>query len=84
MLNLEDEETDRLAQAVAALTGETLVEAVRTALTERLQRERAKRERADRLFERVMEIGRHCAALRDIDPRTPDELLGYDETGLPH
>jgi len=25
--------------------------------------------------------GRHCAGLPDIDTRSPDEIVGYDETG---
>jgi antitoxin VapB len=39
-LSLKDPETDRLARALAALTGETLTEAIRKALAERLERER--------------------------------------------
>ncbi len=42
-LSLKDPETDRLARAVAALTGETLTAAVRKALAERLERERLRR-----------------------------------------
>ena len=64
-LSLKDKETDRLAREVAALTGETLTDAIREALAERL-----------------MEIGRHCADLPNIDPRNPDEIVGYDETGV--
>ena len=39
-LSLKGAETDRLAREVAKLTGESLTEAVRTALAERLERER--------------------------------------------
>ena len=39
-LSLKDKETDRLARAVAALTDETLTDAIRKALAERLERER--------------------------------------------
>jgi hypothetical protein len=42
-LSLKDPETDRLARALAALTGETLTEAIRRALAERLERERIRR-----------------------------------------
>jgi antitoxin VapB len=35
------------------------------------------------LSEELLAIGRRCAALPDLDPRSPDELLGYDENGLP-
>jgi antitoxin VapB len=31
----------------------------------------------------LLEIGRRCAALPDLDRRTPDETLGYDEQRLP-
>ncbi len=39
-LSLKDKETDRLAREVAALTGETLTDTIRKALSERLERER--------------------------------------------
>jgi len=81
-LSLKDKETDRLARAVAALTGETLTDAVRVALAERLQRERLRRGESARLADQLMEIGRHCAALPDLDPRSPDEIVGYDENGM--
>jgi antitoxin VapB len=81
-LSLKDKETDRLARAVAALTGETLTDAVRIALAERLERERLRRGESPRLAERLLEIGRHCASLPDLDARTPDEILGYDDTGM--
>ena len=31
---------------------------------------------------RLLEIGEHCAALPDFDTRSPDEIIGYDETGM--
>jgi antitoxin VapB len=81
-LNLKDKVIGRLARAIASLTGETLTEAIRKALAERLERERLRRGGASRLADRFMEIGRHCAALPDFDTRTPDEIVGYDETGM--
>jgi len=81
-LSLKDKETDRLARAVAALTGETLTDAIRVALAERLERVRLRRGESARLAEQLMEIGRHCAALPDLDSRSPDEIVGYDENGM--
>ena len=81
-LSLKDRETDRLAREVAALTGETLTEAIRKALAERLERERLRRGESAHLADRLMEIGRHCAALPDIDTRSADEIVGYDESGM--
>jgi antitoxin VapB len=82
VLSVKDNETDRLAREVAALTGETLTVAIRKALAERLERERRRRGVPIRLADRLMEIGKHCAALPDIDRRSPDEIVGYDETGM--
>ena len=51
------------------------------ALRERLARELRKGQSIENLIEDVIEIGRHCAALPLLDPRRPDEILGYDTNG---
>jgi antitoxin VapB len=82
-LSIRDPETDRLARELAGLTGETMTQAIRRALEQRLQRERrVRRAREERLAEELNAIGRHCASLPELDPRSPEELL-YDERGLP-
>jgi len=81
-LNIKDPEVYRLAREVADLKGETLTDAVRHSLRERLEREL--RMRPDPLFiEKLMEISDRCAALPVLDPRSDDELAGYDELGIP-
>lgn len=82
-LSLKDKETDSLARQVASLTGETLTEAIRTSLRERLRRERLKRGKAPSLEEELQAIFRRLDALPDLDPRSADEIIGYDENGLP-
>lgn len=86
-LNIRNPEADRLAERVASLAGETKTAAVVQALRERLERlerERAARYRAhQRLADRLDEIARHSAQLPVLDPRPVDEILGYDENGLP-
>jgi antitoxin VapB len=75
-------EAEQLAAEVARCTGETKTEAVIKALRERLtrvRRERSKRRLADELDE----IARHCASLPVVAGREPDEIMGYDEHGLP-
>ena len=81
-LSLKDKETDRLAREVAALTGETLMDAVRTALVERLARERFRRGRPSGLGDQLAALGHECAALPDYNTRSPDEIVGYDDTGM--
>ncbi len=33
--------------------------------------------------EKLLKIARHCASLPVLDDRSPEEMLGYDEQGLP-
>ena len=81
-LNIRNAETEGLAETLARLTGETKTEAVTQALRDRLARLR--RERPGRsLADELDEIAIHCARLPVIDPRAPDQILGYDEHGLP-
>ena len=82
-LSLKDAETDRLAREVAKLTGESLTEAVRKALAERLERERRRRGQTMGLAERLNELAKECAALPDYDTRSPDEIIGYDDYDVP-
>jgi antitoxin VapB len=82
-LSLKDPETDRLAREVAKMTGESLTEAVRNALKERLKRERLRKGKpAHDLAEALNALGKECAALPDFDTRSSDEILGYDENGM--
>ncbi len=82
-LNIRNSETEKLAEALAKLTGETKTEAVTQALRDRLTRLRRERTRRRRLADELDEIAQHCARLPVLDSRTPDEILGYDEHGLP-
>ncbi|MSO80455.1 MAG: PSK operon transcription factor [Alphaproteobacteria bacterium] len=82
-LSLKDPETDRLAREVATLTGESLTEVVRTGLAERLARERRKRGTQPGLAERLDELAKACAAAPEYYPRSADEIIGYDEYGVP-
>ncbi len=81
-LNIRNEETEQLAATLAKLTGETKTEAVTQALRERIERVRRGRTRK-RLADELDEIALHCSALPVRDARTADEIMGYDEHGLP-
>jgi antitoxin VapB len=80
-LSIKDPEADRLAREVAKATGETLTAAVVQSLRERLARVR--RPRGGRLSEQLLAIGRRCAELPIQDRRSADDIVGYDEHGLP-
>ncbi len=81
-LSLKDKETDRLAREVASLTGETLTHAVRTALAERLERERLRRGQSAGLAAQLLALGHELSGSPDFDTRTPEEIAGYDEHGM--
>jgi len=81
-LNIRNPEAERLAEAVARLCGETKTEAVIRALRDRLARLRLERG-GRRLADELDEIGLHCSRLTVRDARSADEILGYDELGLP-
>ncbi len=79
-LSIKNERAERLAGEVVKETGETLTQAVIRALEERLERLRG-RKIVPSTAEAILEISRRCSALPDQDPRRPDEILGYDESG---
>jgi antitoxin VapB len=72
-------EADQLARDLAAATGETLTEAVTTALRERL--DRTKQLSPDERYARIMAIATTASALLRDRPVSDDDL--YDENGLP-
>ena len=80
-LSIKSDEADRLARELAAETGETLTEAVETALRERLEREHARN--ATSMRARLARLAADAAAMRVADDRTPEEIIGYDAAGLP-
>ncbi len=81
-LSIKDPETERLARALAERTGESLTVATRRALEERLRRIRGATRRAA-LLEDLAAIRRRWSAMPSLDRRSADEIIGYDESGLP-
>ena len=82
-LNIKNPEAHRLASQLAKKTGESMTEAVTTALRERLDRVEQQKTHSS-LAHRLLEIGKDCAAhLKEpFRSLSPDDLL-YDEKGLP-
>ena len=81
-LNIRNPEAEQLATELARITGETKTAAVAKALRDRLARVRRDRDTMS-LADRLVAIGRECAALPILDKRSADEILGYGEDGLP-
>jgi antitoxin VapB len=81
-LNIKNEEAHRLARELARATGESMTAAVSEAIRERLERVRGNSKKD--LVERILDIGRDCAAhLKEPFKSVDHGDLLYDEKGLP-
>ncbi|GJL66553.1 MAG: antitoxin VapB [Nitrospirales bacterium] len=81
-LNIRNLEAEKLAEAVTAITGESKTQAVTKALKDRLETLKRRKSRHS-VADKLDEVAKHCAALPILDTRSPDEVLGYDDHGLP-
>ncbi len=81
-LNIKSDEAHELARKLAEARGTSMTDAVTEALRRTLGAETPTR-RTELLVREVAEIQRFVADLPDRDARTADEILGYDERGLP-
>lgn len=81
-LNIKNPQTEELARLLSEATGESLTEAITAALRERLAAVSRVRDIEGVLadVERIQEM---VAALPVLDTRSEDEILGYDDYGLP-
>ena len=81
-LNIKSEEAHKLAKELAAAQGTTMTDAVIAALSRTLAAEDRSSD-PEVLLAEVADLQALVAALPDRDTRSPDEILGYDEHGLP-
>ncbi|MGB8580830.1 MAG: type II toxin-antitoxin system VapB family antitoxin [Candidatus Sulfotelmatobacter sp.] len=82
-ISIKSMEAERLAREIAAKTGESLTTAIQRALAERLDRLNNHR-RKQALTAQIDDILRRVDEMPTVDSRSEDEILGYDEHGLPH
>jgi antitoxin VapB len=81
---IKDKEADEMIRVLAARTGESITEAVKTAVRQRLESmPRSGQEIAERK-RRLAELLAYFDSLpRMNEDLTDDEIIGYDENGLP-
>jgi antitoxin VapB len=82
-LSIKDPETEKLARTLAARTGETITVATRRALEERLTRMGSPAKKTA-LMEDMEAMQRRLSALPVLDDRSADDIIGYDENGIPN
>ena len=80
-LSIKNREAERLARELADVTGQTITEAVISAMREQLARKRASVS-ARALMESLRDVHERVARIPVLDNRSPEEML-YDEHGLP-
>ena len=84
-LNIKNEEAHRMARELAELTGGSITDAVTDAIRSALAAAKAgAAESKDRVVRELDEIALHCSSLDVLDHRSPEEIIGYDESGAPH
>jgi antitoxin VapB len=81
-LSIRNAKAERLAREAASQSGENITQVIIQALEDRLERLRGQKASVN-LTEEIMKIARRCSNLPDLDRRTPDEILGYDQEGIP-
>ena len=81
-LSIKHPEADQLARKLAYLTGLSLTDAIVKALREQLRRETGN-PKITSLSEEIMALSNRSAALPDLDTRSPEQIMGFDEHGLP-
>lgn len=82
-LNIKSAEAHRLAKELADIRGSSLTDAVTAALSETLRASREPGAGSETLLAEVRQVQALVAELPDIDDRTAEEIIGYDELGMP-
>jgi antitoxin VapB len=81
-LNIKNAKIESQIRLLATASGEGITEAIGKAVEERLARLH-QGENANLLEEELLEIGKRNSSRKVQDARSPDEILEYDEDGLP-
>lgn len=79
-ISIKDPDTDSKIRELAAVTGESITVAVRTAIEQRLRRESARRRAG--VAARLLRLSLATTATRRFD-ESAEEAIGYDDNGLP-
>lgn len=81
-LNIKNPEAERLARQLAEATGESITRAVTEALREQLLRKTGRKD-TEALRTQLQAIQERFNRRPVLDDRSADEIIGYDEDGLP-
>jgi antitoxin VapB len=79
---IKDEEADHLIRELAQRTGETITDAVKVSVKERLGRLPLSEHQIVERKRRLTAILAKFDAMPNTDNRSPDEIIGYNEHGF--
>jgi antitoxin VapB len=80
-LSIRNPRAEELARKLSVMSGENITKVIINALENQLVRARGKKIYTGTVKE-IMKISQRCSSLPDLDKRSPDEILGYNETGV--
>lgn len=81
MVLIKDEEADQLIRKLAQRAGETMTEAVKKAVAERLDRLPLTEQEIAERRRRIERLLAKADAMPTVDNRSADEIIGYNEHG---
>ena len=79
-MSIRNDKAEALIRRIAAETGESYTDVIIQAMEEKMARLRGTRA-APLLEEELTAIAKRCAGLPDLDSRSPEEILGYNDYG---
>ncbi len=80
-LSIRNPKAEKLVKEIIAITGGKITQEIINALEERLQNLRGRNRYTD-TYEEIIKISERCRSLPELDNRSPDEILEYDEHGV--
>jgi antitoxin VapB len=83
VLHIRKAETDRLARELAQRMNTTVTEAVTIAIRDKLATQAPHPDSLEARIARIRAAQQRLAEGPVLDPRSADDILGYDENGLP-
>jgi antitoxin VapB len=78
---IKDQEADQMIRMLAERTGESITDAVKQAVRERLERVPLTEDEIAARKRKIEALIARACAMPTIDDRTPDEIIGYNEFG---
>ena len=81
-ISIRNPRVEKLAREIGEKENLSMTQAILNALEEKLDRLKTNKETEKLRLQKLRAIADQCSSLPVLDSRSPDEILGYDETGI--